>query len=507
MSVWLALGSAGCQSDDGRDTEAPAAFTISGQAAFGNGSEQARIELDCNYPWQAALVDDEARWVSLSPSSGKAGKSSVMIVVAANSGETRTADILFTSKDAAGVEATETLTVTQSGTTLEVSPGSIDFDYLGGTEIFTVTTDAAAGWRVGIPDGGDWCSATKDGDKISVEVEPNYWGSREATLLITAGIATEEVVVRQAALDKTTYYTDGEVIKLQSAANGAGVDLVVMGDGYVLADMTRTGGKYEQIMREAAGYFFSTYPLSVHKNKFNVWMVVAISNDSGITDIGDRINKDTRFESAWSGMGTTRLTCNEETVEQYALMAAAVAGKTIDKMTVVMPLNMIARSGTSWPRKDGFSFSLVPTGPSFFKSMVIHEACGHGFGRLADEYHLGSRAMTSDVAAQVLDAQASGIYLNIDVACEGDASESLWKGFVGHPKYPMVGAYEGSFQFATGVWRPEEKKSCMDNENIHYFDAQSRWLVVKRIYELADIPYTFEQFLQDDTVPVNPSAN
>ena len=57
----------------------------------------------------------------------------------------------------------------------------------------------------------------------------------------------------------TDYSRDGEVITLQTATVGNGVDIVFMGDAFVDKDM-EPGGRYEQRMREAMEQFFAYEP-------------------------------------------------------------------------------------------------------------------------------------------------------------------------------------------------------------------------------------------------------
>jgi len=60
----------------------------------------------------------------------------------------------------------------------------------------------------------------------------------------------------------------------------------------------------------------------------------------------------------------------------------------------------------------------------------------------------------------------------------------------------MVGTYEGGYFFSQGVWRSEEN-SCMNN-NVAYFSAISRELMVKRILETAGETFTWEKFVAKD---------
>ena len=81
-----------------------------------------------------------------------------------------------------------------------------------------------------------------------------------------------------------------------------------------------------------------------------------------------------------------------------------------------------------------------------------------------------------------------------------DPATIYWKHFIGLPAYEHVGAYEGGYYFAAGVWRPESG-SCMIN-NVAYYNAPSREAIVKRIMLIAKEPYSFEAFLAKDVAAV-----
>lgn len=85
--------------------------------------------------------------------------------------------------------------------------------------------------------------------------------------------------------------------------------------------------------------------------------------------------------------------------------------------------------------------------------------------------------------------------MNLDFT--NDTSTILWKDFIGLEKYPQVGAYQGGYEYAYGVWRSEEN-SCMNN-NIPYFNVQSRWIIVNRIMKLSKKSFTLQDFMKSDS--------
>ena len=95
---------------------------------------------------------------------------------------------------------------------------------------------------------------------------------------------------------------------------------------------------------------------------------------------------------------------------------------------------------------------------------------------------------------EIKEWQLLGYQTNLDFT--GNEEEIRWKDFIGLDKYEAVGAYEGGFEYQFGVWR-SEANSCM-NDNVPYFNVQSRWAIVNRIMELSGLPYTVEDFIRDD---------
>lgn len=98
----------------------------------------------------------------------------------------------------------------------------------------------------------------------------------------------------------TDYSRDGEVVVLQQATEGLGIDLVFMGEGFVDRDMG-DGGKYEQVMKDAMEQFFAYEPYTTFRNRFNVYAVKVISpNETFLEGAQHRINEDYRvaFEYA-----------------------------------------------------------------------------------------------------------------------------------------------------------------------------------------------------------------
>ncbi|MDR2773172.1 MAG: hypothetical protein LBC19_00265 [Tannerella sp.] len=392
---------------------------------------------------------------------------------------------------------------------LSVSTTEVNLPEDSSEESIIVTTDQPA-WEYSIIKTGDWITADKTDTQLNISVSENTdVNSRQATVHISAGGLSESVTVTQSGYT-TKFYSDKEVVKLQSATVGTGINLVMMGDGYTSEEMLKGNGKYEQDMRAATEHFFSVYPYTEYRDHFNVYMVVAVSNEAGISIESENTIADTKFKTRWEGGLSTGIDCNAYTVIEYCDEISELETVDIDDITVIMPINAYIYAGTcemyyfGEPDTDfgnGFSISMCPAG-SYFKELVVHEAGGHGFAKLQDEYIYNPKeTIPDDEKNRINEFKLMGWCENIDFY--NDILLTSWKDFANKPKYSMVDTYEGAYMYGKGIWRPEYN-SCMNN-NVFYFNAPSRWAQVRRIKKLAGFSYSLSQFLQEDIVPEYPS--
>jgi hypothetical protein len=392
---------------------------------------------------------------------------------------------------------------------LSVSTSEVNLPEDSSDDFVIVTTDQPS-WGYSIISNEDWLTITETDSQLKLSASDNTdTKSRRATINISAGGLSESITVTQSGYIPKVY-SDREVVKLQSATVGNGVNIVMMGDGYTVKDMNKETGKYEQDMRAATEHFFSVYPYTEYRDYFNVYMVVAVSNEEGISVESTNTTVDTKFETRWEGQHTTRIDCNDEVVFEYLDEISELATTNWNDITVIMPINANIYAGTcrmyyygvlDTDFGNGFSISMCPVG-SHFKNIVVHEAGGHGFAKLLDEYiYYPKETLPEDHKKRISELKNYGYYENVDFY--SDILLTSWKGFANNPKYSMVDVFEGSYMYGNGIWRPEYN-SCMNN-NVFYFNAPSRWAQVRRLKKLAGFNYSFEQFLQEDVVPEYPS--
>lgn len=160
-----------------------------------------------------------------------------------------------------------------------------------------------------------------------------------------------------------------------------------------------------------------------------------------------------------------------------------VKGK-LNNTLVVLVVNQDRYAGTCWMWSDGKAIAISPASTSTrnyinFKNIINHEAGGHGFGRLADEYITAAnkdKTITESEKSSLTAWTKYGFYPNVDTT--SNLTQIKWKNFVDKTGY-LVRAYEGAYYFTFGVWRPETSSCMIDNRQ--YYNAPSREHIVKRI--------------------------
>lgn len=288
---------------------------------------------------------------------------------------------------------------------------------------------------------------------------------------------------------------DGEVITNQPASVGNGVNIVFMGDCFDARDIAN--GSYLKGVNEAIGYYFDIEPYKTYKPYFNIYTVVGMSNDSGMGTVNTI--RDAKFGSQYSLDG---ISPNHETTYEYAMRASTVNEDNLGQTLVVMIENTTEYGGICYMWGDGSAIACCPMSadayPYDFRGIVQHEAGGHGFGKLGDEYiYNNSWLPTCLCYGGFLNGKALGWYRNLEDF--GDMDKVGWSHLIFHPKYSnIVDVYEGGYTHTRGCFR-SEPNSCMNN-NIPYYSAISRQEMVERIMKYAGKQFDINEFYANDVL-------
>lgn len=460
------------------------------------------IPIKKNIDYQAVVSNDSRSWISIVDTKGLTAAELTVAIDENTSPNDREGSILFSTSNP---ELNDTIYIGQLGILFSISSPAIKTTAEANTKKLHVAVNLLP-VNTALAGGEDWCRVTEDTRSedewgtltltYAIEFSENTTGQdRSTSLTIQYGSYSQTVPITQQAESPDEYYADKEYILLQQASVGDGVDLVVMGDGFAHHDLME-GGRYEQIMKQAMEYFFNIEPYTSLRQYFNVYMIAAESDGEGVNGEFPSVKVNNKFDSTY-GEGTN-ITFNDLLCEQYVRSIPDLKRKK--EIIAILVLNSYKYAGTTYMYSDGFAIAACPMSikesPLDFEGLIHHEAGGHGFGMLADEYIYYDKQIPQADKNLVLQFHQAGFMQNIDFT--KDLSRILWKNFIGIDKYNYVSAVEGAYMYSRGIWRPE-KASCMD-DNIPYYNAPSRWFIANRIMRLAGEKYTFEEFVKQDNV-------
>ena len=293
----------------------------------------------------------------------------------------------------------------------------------------------------------------------------------------------------------TDFSEDGKIVKLHSATKGKGIDIVVLGDGFVDKEIG-PGKIYDLTMSRFKDSFLELEPFKTYKDYFNVYMIRAVSIEHGVSDEGNKVP--TKFGTLTSQ--NILPTYNIERVQKYV----DSLGFDNSHINLIANSYSIAANCAILPNPNtGEVKTATLMGVNTTTYGINHEAGGHGFGLLADEYMKSCNVQYPIESIELTKQQQDkyGIFTNVDFT--SDLSKIRWAHMVNHPKYKgIVGAYEGGLYYYKGVWRAEHESIMGYQIDLNYFNAPSREAIVKQIKKQAGEPYSFEDFVANDKMEI-----
>lgn len=296
-------------------------------------------------------------------------------------------------------------------------------------------------------------------------------------------------------------YGEDEWITLQKATKGnnGGINIVLLGDGFNAKDIA--SGKYLKDIKQEVEYFFGIEPYKTYRDYFNVYTAIPLSTESGIGTVNTiRYN---RFNTTFTG--GVGLKADYDEVFDYALGAPTVNKGNLNQTLIIMVPNSTDYGGICQMWEDGSAIAFCPQStygyPLDTRGVIQHEAGGHGFGKLGDEYIYHNAFIDfcgCSCCGHVLEfnaAKSLGWYDNLELT--GKMHSVGWSHLIFDNRYnDIVDIYEGGYMHNRGVFR-SEPNSCMNND-IPYYSTISRESIVKRIKAYAGETYSFEDFVKND---------
>ena len=351
----------------------------------------------------------------------------------------------------------------------------------------------------------DWCEVSPTSGNKKTEVTLTIKGmsknadSRDGKVVFRLKDKdyTHECSVSQYGYE----YGEDEWITLQKATKGnkGGINIVLLGDGFNAKDIA--SGEYLKNIKQEVEYFFGIEPYKTYRDYFNVYTAIPLSTESGVGTVNTiRYN---RFNTTFTG--GVGLKADYDEVFSYALGAPTVNKGNLNQTLIIIVPNSTDYGGICQMWEDGSAIAFCPQStygyPLDTRGVIQHEAGGHGFGKLGDEYIYHNAFIDfcdCTCCGHVLEfngAKSLGWYDNLELT--GKMHSVGWSHLIFDDRYSdIVDIYEGGYMHNRGVFR-SDPNSCMNND-IPYYSTISRESIVKRIKAYAGETYSFEDFVKND---------
>lgn len=373
-----------------------------------------------------------------------------------------------------------------------VTPTLFDID--GYEQDITMTVTANISYS--IDSQPEWISKKSDNSGVyTFTVSANTTSSSRSGEIIFKNVNNSflTVTVKQGIQTYTSsdYSQDGQVTRIHSATVGKGIDVVFVGDAFADKDQDLFN-KYVELGKEA---FFTEEPFRSTMNRFNIYRIGSVSKNGIIAQEGG----DTKF-SAQFGQGTY-VGGDNNLVNSF--VKASIPSVDLTKTIIFVIINKAKYAGTCHMFSNNQAVCYVPLcrNENEYAQTLRHEGCGHGFGKLADEYFYDSMGRIPDDEVSELKRWkgfAYGFHENVDLT--SDSNTILWSKFISDSRYSgKVGVYEGGYTYPYGVYRPTD--NSIMRYNTGGFNAPSREAIYKKIMKFSEgnaWTYDYETFVAFD---------
>ena len=289
--------------------------------------------------------------------------------------------------------------------------------------------------------------------------------------------AVEVILQGAETYESEDYSADGLTVVLHEAEKGAGIPIVLMGDGFT--DTEIADGTYSTVMETAMENLFTEEPLKSLRDYFDVYSVTAVSKHGRFG-----MGYSTALGCELEGNGSTGISGDDNAIMEYV---SKIDGLEVSEALAVVVLNTEEYAGTTYfgysynGDMTEFAIAYCPTiyglQSEEFREVLVHEAVGHGFAKLQDEYSYEGVIPAYEKEQIIYMQEEYGWAQNVDFTDDEEAV--LWSGFLADSSYEDedLGIYEGACTYMFGAYRPSE--DSMMNSNTLGFNAPSR----KSIYD------------------------
>jgi hypothetical protein len=253
----------------------------------------------------------------------------------------------------------------------------------------------------------------------------------------------------ETTIDPASYFIRKEnpvnvaISKVYSAgAPDTSVDLAFIAEGYKAEEME----KFREDVKKMANILFAEPPFSDYKDKFNIWAVEAVSQDSGTDIPGENIYVNTALNSSFYTFDVDRYLTTQD-IKAVNDFAAAVPH---DNIIVLINSSRYGGGGVY------NYYSGTTTGHPLSAKVFLHEF-GHGFAGLADEYYSSTVAYDEFYPPDVEPWEPNiTTRVNFELKWQKMIKTGTPVPTPAEEKYiNITGLFEGGGYSAKGIFRPE----------------------------------------------------
>lgn len=272
----------------------------------------------------------------------------------------------------------------------------------------------------------------KDTVDVTVGLKNNR---REVTASMTHTVVPTDILIRHIGENSVTPY-----VTLQQARDTSRcIHIAFLAEGYKQEEMAT----FEADCRTATEALFAHEPFKSMRDRFNVVAVEAPSQESGTSEPGKGVWKDTPLRSHFDTFYSDRYL----TTLHLKALHDCLAGTPYEHIIVLVNTENYGGGGIL------NSYNLAMAHHKAFKPVVVHEF-GHSFAGLADEY--AYEAEQIPMYPHDIEPWEPNITTQVNF-------HNKWENLIG--KEEGVGLYEGAGYSLKGVWRG--CKDCRMRTNEH----------------------------------------
>lgn len=470
---------------------------------------QVTISFTSAREWKASTAAD---WFTIAPASGEAGTCDITLTATSENvtGSVRTATLTLTSGTLTQditieQEAAEFVNLEQNTYNVSAEGGELDIKFstnIAENELLIYGSLGTGTWLT-----QETKTRASSSYTLNLTVLPNTDGvSRTAYIYFVRVTDLESIVVEMVTIiqrgevtsESTDYSSDKKVRVLQAATQGKGIPIVLMGDGFM--DTEINNGTYDAVMDKAFENLFTEEPVKSLREYFNVYAVTVVSKHN----VFGR-GYETTLGCELEGGNSTGISGDDAAVQDYV---QCVNNIDLSGTLAVVILNSPAYAGTTYfgysyqSKMVEFAVAYCPViydlQSESFRQVLVHEAVGHGFAKLEDEYaYQENGTISSKEIKDVQYLQTLGWAQNVDFI--SDPSQVLWSAFLNDSRYTSekLGVFEGACTYMKGAYRSSEES--MMNGNTQGFNAPSRKAIYDKIMERSlGKQMSYEEFVQFD---------